>query len=94
MLLMVAGGLTVQAVAADLTTGPSAQTKVQIKTALPIPLFAQSKIVPNDKIERLGNISSQPWDKVAGRPAAPLFEDQREYADQPTFNLFWVGASH
>lgn len=81
------------AVAADLTTGPSAQTKVEVKTAIPLSLsqLAKPKTPVNYQVERLGNISSQPWDKVAGEPPAPLFESQREYVDQPNFALIWMG---
>ncbi|MGA2245843.1 MAG: hypothetical protein ABSH48_12650 [Verrucomicrobiota bacterium] len=95
MVLLVAGGLAFQAVAADPASSPSAQTpsKVQAKTALSIFKIAHSQTVPSDKIERLGNISSRPWAQIAGQPAPPLFEDQREYLGQPNFNLFWVGAS-
>lgn len=103
MIVMVAGGLSVQAVAADPTNAPSAPTKLQTQTAPPlrvqtaIPLSISQLAKPtkpeNYHIERYGNISSRPWDMTAGGPPAPLFEDQREYVDQPNFNLFWIGAT-
>jgi hypothetical protein len=99
MMLMVAGGLAVQTVAAGPTdNNPSAAyTKVPQKTAQPIyqiwrpqNLF-EFKTTKTDKIDRIGGISSRPWGETAGFPAAPLFYDQRVY--EPNFNLFWLGAN-
>jgi hypothetical protein len=93
MILMVAGGLALPAVAADPASGPSAQTKIKVKTVLPIFQLAHPKSVPNYNIDRLGNSSSRPWDQVAGQPGGPVFADQRAYLNQPNFNLFWIGNS-
>jgi hypothetical protein len=117
MMLMVAGSLTMPALAADPPTTPPAQSKApvapatgssaqsettvgaaaapsvqsKIKFQTVLPYLIHPKTARSDEIDRYGGISSQPWDKVAGQPAAPLFEDQREYVGQPNFSLLWMG---
>lgn len=90
MVMMVAGGLAMQAVAAGTDNGPSAYTKNQPTTWQPFYKLLKSKTPTNYKIERVGNISSRPWVQVAGRPAPAAFFDQRVH--EADFNLFWIGA--
>lgn len=90
MIMMVAGGLAMQAVAADTDKGPSVYTKNQPTTWHLSYKVLKAKTPANYKIERVGNISSRPWAQTAGSPAPAAFFDQRVH--EPHFNLFWIGA--
>lgn len=61
MVMMVAGGLAMQAMAAGTDNGPSADTQKQPNTWQPFYKLLNSKTAPNYKIERAGNISSRTW---------------------------------
>lgn len=91
MVMMVAGGLALQAVAAGTDNNPSAYTKNQPTTWQPFYKVLQTKTTANYKIERVGNISSRPWGQTAGSPAPAAFFDQRVH--ERHFNLVWFGAS-
>ena len=93
MILMVAGGLAMQAVAAEPNDkGPSAFKKSQKETwTSAYQIWQPKKSNTSYKIERVGGISSRPWAQTAGQPAPALFYDQRVY--ETHFNLFWIGAT-
>lgn len=92
MILMVAGGLAMQAVAAEPNNNPSVFTKNQkITWATSYQFWQPKKSNVSYKIERVGGLSSRPWAQIAGRPAPAAFFDQRVH--EPHFNLFWVGAT-
>jgi hypothetical protein len=92
MILMVAGALAMQAVAADPNNGPSAFTKNQKESwTTAYKLWQPKKSAVSDKIDRVGGISSRPWAQIAGKPAPALFYDQRVH--EPHFNLFWLGTT-
>ncbi len=103
MMLMVAGGLTMQAVAgpgdgtsannnpsAAYTKAPGKKVQTVYQVLQPKNLF-QTKTPVNYQIDRIGGISSRPWAQIAGSPAPPAFYDQRGYDTH--LNLFWIGAT-
>ena len=61
VVMMVAGGLAMQAMAAGTDNGPSAYTKKQPNTWQPFYKLLNSKTPANYKFERAGNISSRTW---------------------------------
>src|SRR5579859_5711307 len=91
LVILVAGGLAMQAAADNTDKGPSAYTKTQKSNWQPFYKALKEKSPSSDKIERVGNISSRPWSQIAGRPAPPAFYDQRVY--EPHFTLFSWGSS-
>ena len=91
IILMVAGGLTMQAVAASPDNSPSASTHFRQNVKHPFYEFWMPKTAPSYKIEHFGRISSRPWAQIAGRPAPAPFADQR--AIEPTANYYRGGTS-
>jgi hypothetical protein len=95
IIMAVAMGLTMQALAAGTDNGPSASTNIR-KTTLPhrvYDLLQPKTPVKSDKIERVGGISSRPWAQTVGFSGSPTpFAGDLERFHNPRFNLFWIGA--
>jgi len=80
LILMIAGGLAVQAAVASPDNHPSASTsstQLGQNTKHPFYEFWKPKTAPGDKIEHYGRISSRPWAQTVGWTAPALFADQR-----------------
>jgi hypothetical protein len=94
MIMVVVGGLMMQAVAAGPDKGSSASTnirKTQVQTAFQ--LLTQPKTAVNYKIDRVGNVSSRPWAQTVGWPDQQGFVGDQERLHEAHFNLFWIGAT-
>ena len=89
--LMIAGGLTMQAVAASPDNSPSATTYVRQNARPAFYEFWKPKLAPDYKIERYGRISSRPWAQTVGWGSPAPFTDQRTY--EPDMNYYRGGTS-
>jgi hypothetical protein len=93
MILTVAAGLAIQAMAANSDNSTSASSK-GIKALDRIYQSITTKTVSTDKIERYGNISSRPWAQTVGwAQQSTQFAGDQERFHEPHFNLFWLGAT-
>jgi hypothetical protein len=80
MILMVAGGLAMQAAAANPENNPSASTSsthLGQNPKHPFYEFWSPKTAPSYKVERYGRISSRPWAQTVGWAPPALFVGQR-----------------
>ena len=91
MILMIAGGLALQAAAANPDNSPSASTYLPQNTKHPFYEFWKPKAAPDYKVERYGRISSRPWAQTVGWGAPAQFADQRIYG--PNMNYYRGGTS-
>lgn len=80
MILMVAGALAVQTQAASPNSSASAYVNIQKTASQPKGFWIfRPKAPAQDKIYRVGGISSRPWAQIAGRTAPSPFVDQRGF---------------
>ena len=81
-----------QAVAVDQSNDAFASANIQKKTLHVVNPFAETKAGDKDKIERFGEMSSQPWTQTVGwHPGEPsAFMDAKIH--EPKLQLFWIGA--
>jgi hypothetical protein len=96
IIMAVAGGLALQAVAAGTDNAPSATTTNVKKSTLQqrVNKFLEPKTTRIDKIDRVGGISSRPWAQTAGWASGQTqFAGDRERFYEPQFNLFWLGST-
>lgn len=90
--LMIAGGLTMQAVAASPdNNSPSATTYMRQNARPAFYEFWKPRLAPDYKIERYGRISSRPWAQTVGWGSPAPFTDQRTY--EPDMNYYRGGTS-
>jgi hypothetical protein len=95
LIMAIAGGLVLQAVAAGTDNAPSATTSVKKSTLQQrVSQFLEPKTTRIDKIDRVGGISSRPWAQTAGWASSQVqFAGDRERFYEPQFNVFWLGAT-
>jgi hypothetical protein len=67
------------------------QTKAPVRVVVPLLQLMHLQSASDGRVDRVGRVSSRPWDEVAGRAGAPLFADQREYLGQPGITVLWIG---
>jgi hypothetical protein len=93
IIMTIAVGLALQAMAAGPDNGPSATTHKNTFQQRVYP-FLEPKVTPTDKIERCGGISSRPWAQTVGWASQTTrFASDQERYHEPHFNLFWFGAT-
>src|ERR1700759_1837483 len=70
----------------------AASTRVEMKSAVTVNPFVQTKqITDNNRIERIGGMSSQPWSQIAVRNSGPdMLSDMQN--QETEFPLLWIGA--
>jgi hypothetical protein len=95
IIMVIAGGLALQALGAGTENNPSASTTVRKGTVQQrVYPFVGPKITKTDKIDRVGGISSRPWAQTAGWASSQVqFAGDRERFHEPQFNLFWLGST-
>jgi hypothetical protein len=95
IIMAIAGGLALQAMAAGTENAPSATTNVKKSTLQQrVNRFLEPKTTRIDKIDRVGGISSRPWAQTAGWASGQVqFAGDRERFHEPQFNLFWLGST-
>jgi hypothetical protein len=85
---LLAGFQAVAAPPLEISTAFNTTAKKNISLLNPPPQTTEDK----NKIERYGNMSSQPWTKIVGwHPGTPMSAFDDAEVHEPQLNLAWIG---
>jgi hypothetical protein len=94
IIMVIAGGLALQALGAGTESNPTATTTRKGMAQQRVYQFVGPKITKTDKIDRVGGTSSRAWAQSAGWASSQVqFAGDRERFHEPQFNLFWLGST-